>query len=152
MKRAILFVLGILCLFSCSKHTENSESSSKTDTILMRNGKVITFPKFGSALTVMRRDKTEYAPEYLIKINKIVEYYLANSKQHTVKDLLENPNANIGFSVEQDQWDDVMFTKIGIFDRRGNNVSTAQWLFYNPKTQELFEYDLQLRKMVKFEM
>jgi hypothetical protein len=54
--------------------------------------------------------------------------------------------------VEENDWEDVKYTQIGIFNRVGSNISTLQWLFYNPRSQELFEFDLHRKKLVLFPM
>ena len=151
MKNFFLLFLISSFLFSCQKNTENGvKETISTDTLLQKNGIVVHFKKFPRPLITLKRDQTVYSENYQKRLYKIAEYYLANSQRDLVKYHLQNPDANIGFSMEENDWEEVNYTQIGIFNKVGSNLTTLQWLFYNPKTQQLFEYDLNLKKMTPF--
>lgn len=148
-----VYALAVLMLFSCQKSkTGESENFPKTDTLQQKNGDVITFRTFPDTLIRLKRDQTSYSENYSKRLYKIAECYLDKTQQQLVKYQKENPKSNLGFSVEENDWEDVKYTQIGIFNKVGSNISTLQWLFYNPQTQELFEFDLHRKTLLPFPM
>lgn len=151
MKTLFSFILILLLLISCEKKSSvKSETTNKTDTILQKDGKVLSYAKFGKELIKMRRDQSIYSNAYETRIAKLVAYYLDKNNQSMVKFQIENPEAHLGYSVEETDWEGVKYTQIGLFNRPKNNITTFQWLFYNPKTQELFEFDVPKNKPILF--
>jgi hypothetical protein len=63
-------------------------------------------------------------------------------KHSGVQFQLKNPEAKLGYSVEETDWEGVLYTQIGLFTMGKSNMKTFQWLFYNAKTQELYEFDV----------
>lgn len=143
MKAFLSFVVLLSFLFSChNKSSEKASESIKTDTILQKNGQVLSYTVFDKQLFKMKRDRTVYSDAYQKRIAKLVEYYLDKNNQTGVKFQLKNPEAKLGYSVEETDWEGVLYTQIGLFTMGKTNMKTFQWLFYNAKTQELYEFDV----------
>lgn len=138
--------------FSCNQKTEHKPeiNTSRTDTLQQKDGTVLTFDKSGKNLISLKRDQTVYSENYLKRLEKVAEYYLANSKQNLVIFHKNKQDSVLGFSYEENDWEGVNYTQIGIFSRSGNNMSTLQWLFYEPKSQKLYEFDLNTKKLQEF--
>lgn len=150
MKIIYCLVLIFLLIFSCNKNVESNSVLMKTDTLKQNNGKILTYPKFKKSLIILQRDQTVYSDNYKKRIRKEVEYYLANTLRSNVKYQLEQTNVQLGYSLEQNDWEDIVYTQIGIFVKSGNNISTMQWLFYEPKYQKLYEFDLYRKQLLYF--
>ena len=77
---------------------------------------------------------------------------MAKSEKDLVKFHVEKKEGELGYSIEENDWEDVNYTQIGIFNKSGNNLSTMQWLFYEPKSQKLYEFDLNTKKLQEFNL
>lgn len=102
----------------------------------------MSYNVFDKQLFKMKRDRTVYSDAYQKRIAKLVEYYLDKNNQTGVQFQLKNPEAKLGYSVEETDWEGVVYTQIGLFTMGKSNMKTFQWLFYNAKTQELYEFDV----------
>ena len=143
MKAFLSFLLLLSFLVSCqNKSSEQASEPIKTDTILQKNGQVLSYTVFDKQLFKMKRDRTLYSDAYQKRIAKLVEYYLDKNNQTGVQFQLKNPEAKLGYSVEETDWEGVFYTQIGLFTMGKSNMKTFQWLFYNAKTQELYEFDV----------
>ncbi len=143
MKAFLSFVILLSFLVSCqNKSSEKVSESIKTDTILQKNGQVLSYTVFDKQLFKMKRDRTVYSDAYQKRIAKLVEYYLDKNNQTGVQFQLKNPEVKLGYSVEETDWEGVVYTQIGLFTMGNTNMKTFQWLFYNAKTQELYEFDV----------
>ncbi|WP_213195997.1 hypothetical protein [Cloacibacterium caeni] len=143
MKAFLSFVILISFLVSCqNKSSEQASEPIKTDTILQKNGQVLSYTVFDKQLFKMKRDRSVYSNAYQKRIAKLVEYYLDKNNQTGVQFQHKNPEAKLGYSVEETDWEGVVYTQIGLFTMGKTNMKTFQWLFYNAKTQELYEFDV----------
>ena len=143
MKAFLSFVLLLSFLVSCqNKSSEQASEPIKTDTILQKNGQVLSYTVFDKQLFKMKRDRSVYSDAYQKRIAKLVEYYLDKNNQTGVQFQLKNPEAKLGYSVEETDWEGVVYTQIGLFTMGNTNMKTFQWFFYNAKTQELYEFDV----------
>ncbi len=152
MKAFLSFVVLLSFLVSCqNKSSEQASESIKTDTILQKNGQVLHYIVFEKSLLKMKRDRAVYSDAYQKRIAKLVEYYLDKNNQTGVQFQLKNPEAKLGYSVEETDWEGVLYTQIGLFTMGKTNMKTFQWLFYNAKTQELYEFDVPKNTPILFE-
>lgn len=152
MKAFFSFVVLISFLVSCQNKSSEKESERiKTDTILQKNGQVLSYTFFDKQLFKMKRDRSVYSDAYQKRIAKLVEYYLDKNNQTGVQFQLKNPEAKLGYSVEETDWEGVLYTQIGLFTMGKSNMKTFQWLFYNAKTQELYEFDVPQNTPILFE-
>lgn len=152
MKTNFILFLVLLVGISCENKSsqKNKLEVSKSDTILLRNGEILTYNVFPKKLLKIKRDKTAYSIDYQKRIEKIVEYYLDKSTLQQVKFQIKNPKAKLGYSVEETDWEGVKYTQIGIFNRPEKNITTFQWLFYEPKSQQIYEFDVPKNKPILF--
>lgn len=150
MKIPVFFIIIASFLISCKKNSVVIEKVETKDTILQKDGTVLSYEKPKKDLVAFKRDQTVYSEKYLQRLRKIAEYYIANSQQNLVKFHSSKPDAVLGYSYEQGDWEDVMYTQIGIFTKSGKNLSTLQWLFYEPKSQKLYEFDLNKKQLTEF--
>lgn len=143
MKSLLSLLITFSFLVSChNKSSENTSEISKTDTILQKNGQILTYTVYKKPLLKMKRDRSVYSEAYQKRIVKLVEYYLDKNNQNAVQFQLKNPEAHLGYSTEETEWEGVKYTQIGLFTKGKTNMKTFQWLFYNTKTQELYEFDV----------
>lgn len=152
-KTSSFLMIILLIVFSCGKKIPEKETINlaKKDTILQKNGKILYYTTFSKPLIKMKRDRTKYNEDYQKRIAKIVEYYFDKSELPNVKYQLENPKSKLGYSVEETDWEGVNYTQIGLFNRPEKNIKTFQWLFYNAKTQEIYEFDVPKNKPILFQ-
>lgn len=152
-KTSFFLVFGLILTISCKKNipNEDTENHTKTDTILQKKGGILSYNTFGKPLIKMKRDQTVYSEKYLNRIAKLVEYYFDKSELPNVKYQLQNPKSKLGYSVEETDWEGINYTQIGLFNRPEKNIKTFQWLFYNAKTQEIYEFDVPKNKPILFQ-
>lgn len=152
MKTSFIVFLAFLVFISCENKSsqKNKIEPSKTDTILQKDGKFLIYNLYPKKLLKIKRDKTVYSLDYQNRIEKIVKYYLDKSTLHHVKFQIKNPKAKLGYSVEETDWEGVKYTQIGIFNRPEKNITTFQWLFYEPKSQQIYEFDVPKNKPILF--
>ena len=152
MKPFIYILLFAVFFVSCKKSTDHKTESSvtKIDTILQKDGTVLTYNILGKNLVSLKRDQSIYSENYQKRLAKIAEYYIANSQSSLVKFHSSKPESVLGYSFEENDWEGVNYTQIGIFNKSGSNMSTLQWLFYEPKSQKLYEFDLNTKKLQEF--
>lgn len=151
MKHLPISLLIALFAFSCNKKSDTPEAIvAKTDTLKQKDGTVFTYKKPEKALVAMQRDQSVYSENYKKRLGKIAEYYIAGSQRNLVKYHFSRPESVLGYSFEENDWEGVNYTQIGIFNKSGNNLSTLQWLFYEPKSQKLYEFDLNTKKLQEF--
>lgn len=152
MKSFYAYFFLLILLFSCKKENTNIEPIvTKIDTILRKDGKVLTYQKLDRVLVKLKRDKTVYNKNYEDRIAKLVEYYFDKTNLVIVKNQLNNKDAELGYSIEETDWEGENYTQIGLFNRSGSNFATFLWLFYNPKTQQIYEFDVPKNKPILFE-
>lgn len=152
MKALFSLLLITFLDVSCDKKiANNTETTIKKDTILQKNGTVLSYNTFEGTLMKAKRDRTVFSENYMKRIGKLVEYYLDKTTLNAVKSQIENPNAKLGYSIEQTEWEGVIYTQIGLYNRPKDNISTFLWLFYNPKTQQLYEFDVPKNKPILFD-
>ena len=150
MKRFLL-PLMIFAAVSCAKKAEAPKVAEK-DTIQQKSGQVLSYEKPARPLVSMQRDDEVYGENFKLRLRKIAEYYIANSERSLVKFHKAQQESTLGFSFEKNDWEGVDYVQIGIFNKSGSNVSTLQWLFYEPKTQQLFEFDLNKKQIIPFNL
>ena len=140
--KSIIFVLMLIFGFSSSLSAQNRNS---TDT------KVADFRKnYGKEIYYNYSGDFNYAQSYLDELYLIAEYYIANSKNELLKNIIDN-KGRLEYSVEQQQRNNKEYTVLGIGTVTEGRVTKAQWLFYDAENKILYEYDLPNDELVVFE-
>jgi hypothetical protein len=95
-----------------------------------------------------------YAEIFLDKIYKNVEYYLANSKQKPITEIISNQGTEISYSVEEQVRNGQNCFLIGISAQNADAedvfASVVQWLYLNEDLDVIYEYDLANDELVEF--
>ena len=140
--KSIIFILMLFFGFSTSISAQNKNS---TDT------KVSNFRKnYGKEIYYNYSGDFNYTQSYLDELYLIAEYYIANSKNALLKNIIENKD-RLEYSVEQQQRNNKEYTVLGIGTVTEGRVSKAQWLFYDAENKILYEYDLPNDELFVFE-
>lgn len=151
MKAFLSFVILLSFLVSCqNKSSEKASESIKTDTILQKNGQVLSYTVFDKQLFKMKRDRTVYSDAYQKRIAKLVEYYLDKNNQTGVQFQLKNPEAKLGYSVEETDWEGVVYTQIGLFTMGKTNMKTFQGYFIMQKPKNSMSLTFQKIRLFYF--
>ncbi|MDO5615777.1 MAG: hypothetical protein Q4G16_06280 [Cruoricaptor ignavus] len=151
MKFSFLGIPLAFIILACNQSENKIQKTiEKVDTLQQKNGEILTYEKPAKPLISMKRDQTIYTEDAENRIRKIAEYYVANSRQNLVNFHKEKPESQLGFSFEENDWEGVDYTQIGIFNKSRNNLSTLQWLFYEPKSETLYEFDLNTKTLQEF--
>lgn len=149
MVKHITFFLLIISLFtSCQKKEETAESSTMNTITL--NGISHNFSSVNKDLIALNRDRGEYSDVLLEELENVATFYTSSSKNDMVIYHRENLSSQLGYSFERSEWEGRNYIQIGIFTKSGSNLSTLQWLFFDPDSNELFEFDLHTKKLQKF--
>ena len=94
--------------------------------------------------------ENNYSQDYLDKIYLIAEYYVANTKNQSLKQLVDS-KTQIEYSIEQETRDNIEYTVLGIGNVFEHRVQTSKWLYIgNDYPQKLYEYDLPNDKLIEF--
>ncbi|MCF6279150.1 MAG: hypothetical protein L3J14_02265, partial [Flavobacteriaceae bacterium] len=89
-----------------------------------------------------------YSQSYLDYIYLIIEYYIANSKNELIRNLLEEKE-QIEYSIENRSRNGTDYLVIGINHSFEFKTSTLQWLYYS-ENGKLYEYDLPNDKLIEY--
>ena len=127
---------------------ENAESIILAKKI--KDGNVSKFrKKYAKEIKYTWTKENEYSSDYLDQLYKMVEYYLANSKNDLINQDIAN-RSGLTYSVEQQKRDNKDYTVLGIATEFEHHTSIAQWLYYDNEQQKLYEYDLPNDKLIEF--
>lgn len=138
--KSIIFVL--MLIFGSSSFAQNKNSIDY---------KVANFRKnYGKEIYYNYSGDFNYSQKYLDELYLIAEYYIANSKNSLLKNIIENKD-RLEYSVEQQQRNNKEYTVLGIETVTEGRVTKAQWLFYDAENKILYEYDLPNDELVVFE-
>ncbi len=138
----IIFILLLIFGFSSSLSAQNKNS---------QDSKVSNFRKnYGKEIYYNYSGDFNYTQSYLDELYLIAEYYIANSKNELLKNIIENKD-RLEYSVEQQQRSNKEYTVLGIGTVTEGRVTKAQWLFYDAENKILYEYDLPNDELVVFE-
>ena len=131
------------------------KSHQKADKIItikkIQDGKTSTLRKqYTKQLKYTWPPAESYSRNYLDKLYKIVEYYLANSNNELIKQHIQN-NDQLSYSIEKQDRDNKKYILLGISITSEHYQNTIQWLYLDMDTNELYEYDLPKDKLMKFD-
>lgn len=140
MKNIIFFLLLIFG-FSSSIAAQNKNSVAKVSDFRKNYGKEIYYNYSGDF---------NYSQKYLEELYLKVEYYVANSKNELLKNIIANKD-RLEYSVEEQQRNGKEYTVLGIGTVTEGRITKAQWIYYDAENKILYEYDLPNDELVVFE-
>lgn len=116
----------------------------------IKDGKVSKFRKeYNLPIKYHYSKENEISSSYLDHLYKLAEYYIANSKKDLIKISLKNKE-QLGYSVEKQKKDEKEYYVLGIYVEFEHKVSPFQWLYIDPETDRIYEYDLPNDKLIEF--
>lgn len=85
------------------------------------------------------------------ELYRIVEYYLAYSKQELVTLYTQHAGeAAFAYSIEERERDGRHYLVLGVYNDRKGQSAILQWLYLDSETHMLYEYDLAHDKLIAF--
>lgn len=116
----------------------------------IKDGKVSKFRKeYDKPIKYHYSKENEISSTYLDHLYKLAEYYIANSKKDLIKLFVKNRNA-LAYSVEKQTKENKEYYVLGIYTESEHKINTFQWLYIDPETDMIYEYDLPNDKLIKF--
>lgn len=116
----------------------------------IKDGKVSAFRKeFKEPLKYHYSESDEFTPTYLDHLYELAEYYIANSHNKLLKAIIKNKDP-LAYSVEKQKKDNKEYIVLGIYTESEHKVNTFQWLYIDPETDKIYEYDLPNDKLIYF--
>jgi len=82
----------------------------------------------------------EYSEDYLDKIYKLVEHYLANTKNELLKNAVAK-RTNITYSIESTERNNRNYTLIGIAPVGENGANIVEWLYIDTENHNLYLFN-----------
>lgn len=114
----------------------------------IKNGSVSNFRKnYKKEIKYYYTDN--YAQSYLDEIYLIVEYYISNSKNELLINLIEEKK-QLEFSIENRKRNNLDYLVLGIGHSFEHSTSTIQWLYYDADREKLYEYDLPNDQLIEY--
>lgn len=108
----------------------------------IKDGNVSKFrQEYGKPLKYYYTKENEFSDSYLDHLYKLAEYYIANSKKDLIKLSIKN-REDLAYSIEKKTRDDKEYYVLGIYTESEHKISPFQWLYIDPETDKIFEYDL----------
>ncbi|MEG2510630.1 MAG: hypothetical protein RSA74_14360 [Chryseobacterium sp.] len=116
----------------------------------IKDGKVSKFRKeYNLSIKYHYSKEGEISSTYLDHLYKLAEYYIANSKNNLIKLFVKNRDA-LAYSVEKQTKENKEYYVLGIYTESEHKINTFQWLYIDPETDIIYEYDLPNDKLIKF--
>lgn len=116
----------------------------------IKDGKVSKFRKeYDQPIKYHYSKENEISSTYLDHLYKLAEYYIVNSKKDLIKLFVKNRNA-LAYSVEKQTKENKEYYVLGIYTESEHKINTFQWLYIDPETDTIYEYDLPNDKLIKF--
>lgn len=116
----------------------------------IKDGKVSKFRKgYNMPIKYHYSKENELSSSYLDHLYKLAEYYIANSKKDLIKISLKNKE-QLGYSVEKQKKNEKDYYVLGIYTEFEHRVRPFQWLYIDPETDIIYEYDLPNDKLIEF--
>lgn len=107
--------------------------------------------KYPKSLLYHWSGEVPYDNDFLDTLYGTVEYYLANSKNKLIQIQLQNTDAQLGYSIEEMQKEHKSYILVGLFNRFENRENILQWLYIDPETLQIYEYNLPEDRLIRFE-
>lgn len=116
----------------------------------IKDGKVSKFRKeYNQPIKYHYSKENEISSTYLDHLYQLAEYYIANSKNKLIKLFVKNRDV-LAYSVEKQTKENKGYYVLGIYTESEHKINTFQWLYIDPETDIIYEYDLPNDKLIKF--
>lgn len=117
----------------------------------IKDSKVAAFRKsYTKPLKYWYGQDTEYTDELKDYLYRLVEYYIAYSKQPLVLMHLKMPETDFVYSIEDRDEKGRHYISLGLSNDQGTHSNIIQWLYLDSETHALYEYDLANDKLIPF--
>jgi len=116
----------------------------------IKDGNVSKFRKeYNKPIKYHHSKDDEISDSYLDHLYKLAEYYIANSKKDLIRLHLKNKD-ELAYSIEKRNKNDKEYYVLGIYTESEHKINTFQWLYIDPETDKIFEYDLSNDRLIYF--
>lgn len=116
----------------------------------IKDGNVSKFRKeYGKEIKYHFSKEDQLSDSYLDHLHQIAEYYVANSKKDLIKLSIKNKE-DLGYSVEKRNRENKDYYVLGFYTESERKINTFQWLYIDPETDKIFEYDLAKDRLIYF--
>lgn len=116
----------------------------------IKDGKVSLFrKKHGKALKYHYSEEDQLTSTFLDHLYELAEYYIANSDRKMMKTAIEE-KMPLAYSIEKQKRDDKEYYVLGIYTESEHKINTFQWLYIDPETNKIYEYDLPNDRLIYF--
>lgn len=116
----------------------------------IKDGNVSKFRKeYGKQIKYYHSKEDEISVTYLDHLYKLAEYYIANSKKDLIRLHLKNKD-ELAYSIEKRNKNDKEYYVLGIYTESEHKINTFQWLYIDPETDKIYEYDLPNDRLIYF--
>lgn len=116
----------------------------------IKDGNVSKFRKeYGKPLKFLYSKEDEISDSYLEHLYAFAEYYIANSEKNLVKLSINNKD-ELAYSIEKRNRDNKEYYVLGVYTEFEHKTNTFQWLYIDPETDKIYEYDLTNDKLIYF--
>lgn len=116
----------------------------------LEDGNVSKFrKKYGKPMKYYSSKEDEISDSYRNHLYQLAEYYIANSKKDLLKLSIKNRD-DLGYSIEKRMRDNKEYYVLGIFKESEHKTNTFQWLFIDPESDKIYDYDLPNDRLIYF--
>lgn len=116
----------------------------------IKDGNVSKLRKqYGKPIKYHYSKENEISDSYLEHLHDLAEYYIANSKNDLVKLSLKD-KIDLAYSVEKQTRENKEYYVLGIYTESEHKINTFQWLYIDPETDKVYEYDLPNDRLIYF--
>lgn len=146
---------GDICKISWEKDTIEIDGEKQIEHWLsnvkkIEDGNVSAFrKKYKKELKYHWNEENNYSQDYLNEIYLVAEYYIANTKNDSIKQAIKNKE-QIEFSIEKRTANNRNYDVLGIGYTFEHRFTIMKWIYIENVNYRIYEYDLPNDKLVEF--
>lgn len=91
----------------------------------------------------------DYSDDYLNKLYLVAQYYIANSKNESIKSRVKHKE-EIEYSIEEETMNNRVYEVLGIGYSFESHFTLMQWVYFDVENHKIYEYDLPNDKLIEF--
>jgi hypothetical protein len=116
----------------------------------IKDGNVSKFRKeYGKELKYLSSKEDQLSDSYRDHLYQLAEYFVANSKKDLIKLIIKNKE-DLGYSIEKQNRDNKDYYVLGFYIESEHKINTFQWLYIDPESDKIYEYDLPDDRLIYF--